>query len=102
MAWAFSPKVITANDLRAGDVVYLTHTDQWSRDLAQADILYDDPSAQARLQLASQHSSLIVGAYLVDVDPGPTGPKPRHLREEFRRKGPSNYFHGKQESAENV
>ena len=102
MARVFSPKVITANYLRTGDVVYLAHTNQWSRNLAQADILYDDPSTQARLQLAIQHSSLIVGAYLVDMDPGPTGPEPHHLREEFRRTGPSNYFHGKQESAKNI
>ena len=33
------------------------------------------------------------------MGPGPTGPEPRHLREELHRTGPSNYFHGKQESA---
>jgi hypothetical protein len=27
------------------------------------------------------------------------GPQPVHFREEFRRTGPSNYFHGKQEQA---
>ena len=44
----------------------------------------------------------IIGAYLADVTSAETGPEPRHFREEFRRTGPSNYFHGKQESAENV
>ena len=102
MARASISKVIAANDLCDGDVVYLTHAAQWSRDLAEADILYDDPTAQARLMLAPQHSAQIVRAYLVDVDPGLTGPKPRHLREDFRRKGPSNYFHAKQESANNL
>ncbi|EDZ40945.1 conserved hypothetical protein [Rhodobacteraceae bacterium HTCC2083] len=28
---------------------------------------------------------------------GPDGPEPTHFREAFRRKGPSNYAHGKQE-----
>jgi hypothetical protein len=28
---------------------------------------------------------------------GPDGPEPSHFREAFRRKGPSNYAHGKQE-----
>jgi hypothetical protein len=27
---------------------------------------------------------------------GANGPEPTHFREDFRRTGPSNYFHGKQ------
>jgi len=27
---------------------------------------------------------------------GPDGPEPTHFREDFRRTGPSNLFHGKQ------
>ena len=57
----FTPKVITANALIEGDVVYLTEDDRWSR------------------------------AAVKDGTPEPT-----HFREEFRRTGPSNYFHGKQ------
>ncbi|MBZ0123081.1 MAG: DUF2849 domain-containing protein, partial [Roseovarius sp.] len=31
-----------------------------------------------------------------DAVAGPGGPEPAHFREDFRRKGPSNLFHGKQ------
>ena len=81
----FIPKVITANDLKQGDVIYLTATDLWTRNLSQAEIVYDDTAAQTRLSVAAQHSAQIVGAYLADVTPCDSGPEPRHFREEFRR-----------------
>ena len=31
MSRPYSPKIVTANDLRIGDVVYLTADDHWSR-----------------------------------------------------------------------
>ncbi len=92
----FTPKVITANALLEGDVVYLTDDDRWSRDLAEADILTDEADAQYRLLQAQSRSAEVVGAYLADVRSGADGPEPAHFREEFRRTGPSNRFHGKQ------
>jgi hypothetical protein len=96
MPRAFTPKVITANALLEGDVVYLTEDDRWSRDLSEAELLTDEAVAEARLIDASRRQSEIVGAYLADMAPGSTGPEPTHFREEFRRTGPSNYHHGKQ------
>lgn len=97
MPRAFTPKVVTASDLLEGDVIYLTARDDWSRDLAEAEILTDEADAQLRLLFAEQQQGRIVGAYLADMRPGPNGPEPVHFREEFRRLGPSNYAHGKQE-----
>jgi hypothetical protein len=37
----------------------------------------------------------VVGAYLAEVTVG-ASVTPRHYREGFRQRGPSNYFHGKQ------
>ena len=102
MAQSFIDKVVTANDLRVGDVVYLTEADDWTRHLAEAEVLQDETTAQARLAVGSADGLKIIGAYLADVTPAETGPEPRHFREEFRRTGPSNYFHSKQESKENV
>lgn len=99
MARNFTPKVITANALLAGDVVYLTDQDGWSGDLHQAEILTDEAHAQLRLIEASARQSEVVGVYLADMTPGPQGPEPVHFREAFRRTGPSNYAHGKQEHA---
>ncbi|KAA2316120.1 DUF2849 domain-containing protein [Pseudooceanicola sediminis] len=92
----FTPKVVTANALLEGDVVYFTTDNTWTRELTQAEVLTDEADADLRLIDASRQQDQIVGAYLADVDPTPEGPKPTHFREEFRRTGPSNYFHGKQ------
>jgi hypothetical protein len=42
-------------------------------------------------------ANVSVGAYLMPVQQSPKGIAPTHFREDFRTKGPSNYFHGKQE-----
>ncbi|MCV6586825.1 MAG: DUF2849 domain-containing protein [Marinibacterium sp.] len=102
MPRAFTPKVVTASDLLEGDVIYLTADDRWSRDLAEAEVLTDEADAQLRLLFAEQQPDKLVGAYLADVRPGDNGPEPTHFREEFRRTGPSNYHHGKQEAQANV
>lgn len=97
MPRTFTPKVVTANDLLEGDVIYLTADDRWSRDLAEAELITDEAHAQIRLLEAERQASRIVGAYLADATAGPGGPEPAHFREQFRRTGPSNYRHGKQE-----
>jgi hypothetical protein len=91
----FTPKVITANALLEGDVVYLTQDDTWSRHLADADVLTDEADAQIRLIDASARTSEVVGVYLADVSPGKSGPEPTHFREAFRMRGPAHYPHGK-------
>ena len=98
MARAFTPKVITANALLEGDVVYLTADDQWTRSHAEAELIEDEAIAQLRLLEAQKRPAEIVGAYLADAQSGPNGPEPVHFREAFRTRGPSNYAHGKQET----
>jgi hypothetical protein len=97
MSHPFTPKVITANALLEGDVVYLTNADTWTRDLTKAVLLTDEADADLRLLQAEAQTGVIVGAYLAEMSDGPNGPEPIHFREAFRRKGPSNYRHGKQE-----
>ncbi|MCF8511833.1 MAG: DUF2849 domain-containing protein [Rhodobacteraceae bacterium] len=92
----FSPKVITANRLREGDVVYLTVDDRWTPCHHEAELLEDEAHAQLRLLEASAQKLLIVGPYLAEAKAGPNGPEPTHFREAFRTRGPSNYPHGKQ------
>ena len=96
MPRAFTPKVVTANALLEGDVVYLTADDRWTRDLSEAELITDEAIADLRLLDAERRPSEIVGAYLAEMAPGRDGPEPTHFREDFRRTGPSNYFHGKQ------
>ena len=92
----FTPKVVTANHLLEGDVIYQTAGNDWSRDLAEAEVLRDEAQAKMRLTFAEQQAAMVVGAYLADIKVGARGPEPVHFREDFRRTGPSNYFHGKQ------
>ena len=99
MKGRFTPKVVTANDLRAGDVIYLTADDRWSRHLSEAELIEDEAHAQLRLLKAEAQKQVVVGVYLADAKAGPDGPEPVHFREAFRAKGPSNYLHGKQERA---
>ena len=88
--------VVTANDLRLGDVVYMTADDRWTRLHHEAELIEDEAHAQMRLLFAAAQRLTIVGAYLADAKAGPNGPEPVHFREAFRTRGPSNYAHGKQ------
>ena len=92
----FTPKVITANHLLDGDVVYLTADDRWTRYHAEAELITDEAHAAIRLLDAERQAGEIVGAYLAEARHGPEGPEPVHFREAFRARGPSNYPHGKQ------
>ena len=98
----FTAKVVTANRLREGDVVYLTAADQWTPHHHEAELIEDEAHAQMRLLHANAQKLLIVGAYLADARQGAKGPEPTHFREAFRTRGPSNYPHGKQTDLTNV
>jgi hypothetical protein len=99
MSKPFTPKVVTANALLEGDVVYLTADDQWSRSLKDADVIEDPAHGDLRVLFGQSQPHDVVGVYLADVSVTEHGPQPVHFREEFRTKGPSNYAHGKQELA---
>lgn len=97
LARAFTPKVVTANHLLLGDVIYFSADNTWVRELSEAAILTQLEDANALLAIAEKDIDSIVGAYLADVTIDNAGKTvPAHFREEFRTKGPSNYFHGKQ------
>ena len=96
MSRRFTPKVVTANALIEGDVVYLTPDDRWSRSHRDAELIEDEAHGDIRLLFAQAQPDVVVGAYLADARPGPDGPEPVHFREAFRTRGPSNYRHGKQ------
>ena len=92
----FTPKVVTANALLEGDAVWLTDDDNWTRDIAEAELIEDEAVAQDRLLFAISQPDTVVGAYLAEAKATANGPAPTHFREEFRTRGPSNYAHGKQ------
>ena len=101
MARPFTPKVVTANALLEGDVVYLTTQGHWTRDHGEADLIEDAATADIRLLEAQALAHEVVGPYLADAKKGANGPEPIHFREAFRTRGPSNYAHGKQQVSRN-
>jgi hypothetical protein len=96
MAKPFTPKVVTANHLMSGEVVYLTESDQWSVHLSEAEVIEDEAHGDIRLLDGTARADEVVGVYMADVKIGENGPEPTHFRETFRTRGPSNYAHGKQ------
>ncbi|MEI6097583.1 MAG: DUF2849 domain-containing protein [Alphaproteobacteria bacterium] len=98
----FTAKVVTANRLIEGDVVYLTVDNRWTQFHHEAELIEDEAHAQMRLLHAAAQRLHVVGAYLADAKMGARGPEPVHFREAFRTRGPSNYNHGKQADLTNV
>jgi len=83
-------KILTANRLRTGDVLYWK-AGLWTESLADADIFTDDTSAEAALAGAqgSVAANQVVTPYLFDVRQTKTGPVPVKEREIIRSLGPS-------------
>ena len=59
-------RVVTANALTSGDVVYLTGCDEWSPELLHAEFIDDADHADFRLTVASRQTRLVVDAHLAD------------------------------------
>jgi len=96
MARAYTPKVLTANDLLEGDVIYKDGSGSWTRHHAEAHLYLEEQEAEAALKDAHLEAGQIVGPYLADAKDSADGPLPTHFREAYRTRGPSNYAHGKQ------
>ena len=91
MSRLFAPKIVSANDLFDGDVVYMNAGHGWTRRLAEAAIGHDAEGAEALLAAALPQQDKVVGPYLADVALDDDGrPFPTHFRERFRTRGPSN------------
>ena len=97
MARAFKSKVLTANRLIEGDVVYLAADGTWVGKHEDALLIEDEAEGNRLLQEANKLDGFLVGPYLADaVLNEEVKPVPTHFREAFRTRGPSNYRHGKQ------
>ena len=85
-------KIVTANALTSGDVVYLTGSDDWSPEIVEAEFIDDAEHAESRLVAAQRQAHLVVGPYLADVTITANGPVPVTRREALRASGPSIAF----------
>jgi hypothetical protein len=85
-------KVITANRLDDGIVVFLDDAGGWPLEIAKARILEDGPDLDGALAYAKdQHDArVIVEPYPIDVEVKEGGlPVPVRLRELIRAQGPT-------------
>lgn len=81
-------KMLTASDLRSGDVVYWTKDAGWSRAIKDAQLM-EDEFAEAALANAKKAETVVVNAYLVVMD-GEAVPAAREaVRENIRARGPT-------------
>lgn len=84
-------KVVTANDLLTGAVVYLTRLGRWTEELGAAAVAEGD-EAMALLERGQADEARVVGPYLMDVDDAAPDVVPSgraSLRELIRRDGPT-------------
>lgn len=84
-------KVVTANRLRDGRVVFLSPKGAWALSIVQA-ALFEDKSALEEALLLAHHSiadNRIVDPYDVDVRIENNIPIPLRLRERIRTNGPT-------------
>lgn len=83
-------KVVSANRLDTGTVVWLAAGDVWVERLAEAAVLGGAAAgaALARTQ-TTDAAGVVVEPYLVDVTVAGCGPQPLRPRERIRARGPS-------------
>ena len=84
-------KVVTANLLRGGNVVFLTREGRWSERIDEAGVAESDAAAEALEALARRDGddTEAVDIYLVDVERTQDGLRPVRYREWLRTRGPT-------------
>ena len=88
--------LITANDLLSGDAIFYEGEQSWSGDIANSSLFEEAASAEeVATHLNEVQAGKIVGAYVIAAD---KAKNPLKNREVLRTTGPTNYYHGKQES----
>lgn len=83
-------QVLTASQLRTGDVLYWK-AGEWTESLAEAEVFADQAMAEAALARAQFFvvSNQVISPYLFDVRQDKTGLHPVKEREIIRSLGPS-------------
>lgn len=85
-------KMLTANRLHDGEVVYWTADGEWRESLTDA-LLIEGPDQEQEAHAAGRNAEdalHVVGAYLVVIDQAPAGAiRPKSMREHIRAAGPT-------------
>ena len=84
-------KILTANRLRDGEVVFLTHSGQWSENIDGA-VLATEPQAQTALEARGKEDervNLVTSVYLFDAERRDGHVFASHIKERIRSLGPT-------------
>lgn len=85
-------RMIIANRLADGFVVFLGANDGWRRSILEGRVLEDDAEAEAALAVAKRHEAenIVVEPTLIEVTMDEAGqPRPVEIREAIRAFGPT-------------
>ena len=84
-------KVISANRLEDGIVVYMTNDNNWSECLSDAEVFNDEAASDKALSKAytAEEACIIVGSYLIDIERQGEYCNPTKYREFIRVIGPT-------------
>ena len=78
-------KIATGNDLATGDVVWWDG-EGWSRHVENAVDIGDAGTALIAREDAARR---VNGAYVIDATETPQGPRPAHIKDRIRARGPT-------------
>ncbi len=85
-------QVLTANSLRDGRVVFLSHDQRWVTELDKAQLASGDSEAEelTKAGVQAEADGLVIASYLIDVElQSPGLVKPSSLKERIRAFGPT-------------
>ena len=85
------PRILTANLLQDGIVVFLGTGGAWAPSLERALLAHSDEDAE-QLEAQGGHAAaanLIIDPYLIEVEDAGSEPSPVAFRERMRARGPS-------------
>ncbi|HUF44466.1 MAG TPA: DUF2849 domain-containing protein [Aestuariivirgaceae bacterium] len=84
-------KVITANRLSDGTVVFLAEAGYWSKEIDNAVVAFGPEAAAGLSEDGQQAESAnhVTGSYLIDVERRDGRVHPLHIRERIRALGPT-------------
>ena len=88
------PKIVTANTLRTGTVVFLGKNDDWVADVENARIFADAAAAEDGLAIAQRDAqrAIIVDPFVTDKGPDVDGRPGMTMRDRIRAFGPTIAF----------
>jgi hypothetical protein len=84
-------KVLTANRLADGDVVFLTRAGDWNLDIDEAALALEPDAAKALEARGNEAvaSNVVTGPYLFDAERRDGRVRALHIRERIRTLGPT-------------